>query len=166
MTEQTIQLCKSCTARKLDFKRGLLCSLTNEKPNYNNHCTSYNEDSEALQKLTTKAKEENLDKAEKKKAMSILYISCAAVLLKLVLLYNSVDMMHSQAYVIMNSAGIALFCTLGALAYYKTDFFLVKFRLAISIFGVEFVRWLAVVVSVSAILLSYFFDIMTISNKW
>lgn len=165
MSEQTTMLCKSCTARKLDFKRGLLCRLTNEKPNYNNHCTNYTEDIEALRKITAKAEEEKLDKAEKKKAMSILYISCAAVLLKLILLYSTVDMMHNQAYVIINSAAIALFCTLGALAYYKTVFFLAKFRTAISIFGVEFTRWLAVGVSITAILLSFSLDIMTIINK-
>ncbi len=166
MNEQSIQLCKTCTARKLDFNRGLLCGVTDAKPHFEKNCDNYNEDSEILQKIATKENEQEEDKAVHKRAMGILLASCSAILIKLLLLYFSIEMMRQGGYVIINCVVIAFFCVFGTLAYYKTDFFKRRFRLAIMFFGEEPTRWIVVSAAVVAILFSYYLDLMTILKLW
>jgi len=39
-----IRLCKRCTKRKFDYQKGLICSLTNEKPDFADECPDFERD--------------------------------------------------------------------------------------------------------------------------
>lgn len=39
-----IDFCKKCKKRKFDFNQGVLCQLTNEKPNFVDNCTDFEKD--------------------------------------------------------------------------------------------------------------------------
>lgn len=43
-TKQLLETCKHCKKRKFDMKRGLVCSITDEKPDFRDFCPSYNKD--------------------------------------------------------------------------------------------------------------------------
>lgn len=47
--DQHLKFCKVCTLRKMDFKRGLLCSLTNEIANFDPTCPTYVQDEQAVE---------------------------------------------------------------------------------------------------------------------
>lgn len=40
-----IEICKTCIKRKSDFQKGLVCSLTNKKPNFELTCPNFEKDS-------------------------------------------------------------------------------------------------------------------------
>ncbi|MGY6650224.1 RDD family protein [Wenyingzhuangia sp. IMCC45574] len=42
---KNLSLCKSCTNHKATLEQGIICGLTLKKPNYDNTCNDYNEDS-------------------------------------------------------------------------------------------------------------------------
>lgn len=45
MTQQEkIEICSSCKNRKMELKRGLICSLTNDKPQFEQMCDAYSEE--------------------------------------------------------------------------------------------------------------------------
>ena len=62
--EERLKFCSLCKNRKEDFKRGLLCSLTNEKATFEGECKDYvlDESEEAKQKR----QKEELQKEVKK----------------------------------------------------------------------------------------------------
>ena len=41
---ERIEYCRICTKRYMNLKVGLLCSLTNEKPDFNDTCISFHKD--------------------------------------------------------------------------------------------------------------------------
>ncbi len=45
-----IDVCKKCKKKKLDLKQGILCGLTNEKPNFEKSCPNFDND-EAIKEL-------------------------------------------------------------------------------------------------------------------
>ncbi len=49
MTER-IQFCKDCTKRKFDNQTGIICSLTNKKPEFQHKCGEFEEDTDNIQK--------------------------------------------------------------------------------------------------------------------
>ena len=54
-TTERMQYCTICTNRKTDFKIGLTCSLTNNKPDFIESCESFSKDeAEAERKLIQK----------------------------------------------------------------------------------------------------------------
>jgi hypothetical protein len=53
--EERLDFCKICENRKIDLKVGLICSLTNEKPEFDNKCEFFIKDEkEAERKLKLK----------------------------------------------------------------------------------------------------------------
>jgi hypothetical protein len=53
--KERLQFCTICENRKVDFKTGLACNLTNEKPNFENNCEFFKKDEkEAERKLKMK----------------------------------------------------------------------------------------------------------------
>jgi hypothetical protein len=44
--EEQLAICETCTNRKMDFNRGILCSITDEKPTFIDSCNQYIEDEE------------------------------------------------------------------------------------------------------------------------
>lgn len=42
--QDRLNYCKICTNRKMDFQTGIVCSLTGEKPAFENNCESFNAD--------------------------------------------------------------------------------------------------------------------------
>jgi hypothetical protein len=53
--KERLQFCTICENRKVDFKTGLVCNLTNEKPNFENNCEFFKKDEkEAERKLKMK----------------------------------------------------------------------------------------------------------------
>lgn len=42
--EERLNYCKICTKRKMDFQTGIVCSLTNEKPAFEDKCPDFNVD--------------------------------------------------------------------------------------------------------------------------
>ncbi|MBO0323654.1 hypothetical protein J0X14_15195 [Muricauda sp. CAU 1633] len=53
--EERLDFCKICTNRKTDFKIGLVCSLTNHKPDFEDECEFFIKDEkEAERKLNLK----------------------------------------------------------------------------------------------------------------
>lgn len=52
---ERLEFCTICQNRKIDFKTGLLCSLTEEKPKFENNCEKFLKDEkEAERKLKLK----------------------------------------------------------------------------------------------------------------
>ena len=52
---ERLEFCTICQNRKIDFKTGLRCSLTNEKPEFENNCEKFLKDEkEAERKLKLK----------------------------------------------------------------------------------------------------------------
>lgn len=47
--EQHLEFCKVCTLRKMNFKRGLLCSLTDEMADFDITCPTYIQDDQAVE---------------------------------------------------------------------------------------------------------------------
>ena len=45
-----IDTCKSCTNRKFDAKQGIICSLTEAKPTFNNTCLDFIQDPKIIEK--------------------------------------------------------------------------------------------------------------------
>ncbi len=56
--EERVSYCKVCIHRKMDFQQGLLCSLTNEKPNFDKFCSDFKRDI-ASEKRQKERKEES-----------------------------------------------------------------------------------------------------------
>jgi hypothetical protein len=55
--KERLEFCSICEKRHVDFKTGLVCSLTNEKPSFENSCEDFSKDAkEAERKLTQKLK--------------------------------------------------------------------------------------------------------------
>ncbi len=44
--KERLEICQTCTNRKMDFNRGILCNLSNQKPTFNDNCNEYIEDEE------------------------------------------------------------------------------------------------------------------------
>lgn len=42
--QQKLNICSTCTNRKLDINTGIVCNLTNEKPTFEPTCSDYNKD--------------------------------------------------------------------------------------------------------------------------
>jgi hypothetical protein len=42
--DEQLEFCKKCTNRKMDFQKGLVCGLTNEKADFEDTCPDFNED--------------------------------------------------------------------------------------------------------------------------
>jgi hypothetical protein len=55
--KERLEFCSICEKRHIDLKTGLVCNLTNEKPNFENICADFIKDAkEAERKLTQKLK--------------------------------------------------------------------------------------------------------------
>ncbi len=55
--KERLEFCSICEKRQVDLKTGLVCSLTNEKPTFENKCEYFTKDAEeAERKLTQKLK--------------------------------------------------------------------------------------------------------------
>jgi hypothetical protein len=53
--KERLEFCTICENRKVDFTTGLVCNLTNEKPNFENNCEFFKKDEkEAGRKLKMK----------------------------------------------------------------------------------------------------------------
>lgn len=48
--EEKIKLCATCKNRKYTLQRGVVCKLTDEKPDFSDSCESYCADEEAISK--------------------------------------------------------------------------------------------------------------------
>ena len=46
--EQKIKICKTCKNSTFDMAKGIVCSITNEKPNFENSCDKYDGDSQPV----------------------------------------------------------------------------------------------------------------------
>jgi len=51
--EEHLKFCKTCTKRILDRNVGLICSLTNEKADFENECEFYEIDEKVVEKMDT-----------------------------------------------------------------------------------------------------------------
>ena len=60
---QRLNICKKCSNRKLDMEKGVLCGLTNLKPQIENTCDNY---------IFDKEKQPNKDKYKKEDISQIL----------------------------------------------------------------------------------------------
>ncbi|MEL7145883.1 MAG: hypothetical protein AAFO69_05915 [Bacteroidota bacterium] len=69
--------CKVCTNRNMDYDKGLLCGMTNEKPSFKKTCPSFNLDEKNAERLVDRESDikkimidfytANNEKPEKKK---------------------------------------------------------------------------------------------------
>lgn len=48
--EEKLEICSTCTKRKFNPEKGLICSLTNEEPIFDDECPAFEADSDQLQK--------------------------------------------------------------------------------------------------------------------
>ena len=48
--KEKLEFCTICTKRELNFKTGLVCSITNEKPNFENNCENFDKDADEARK--------------------------------------------------------------------------------------------------------------------
>jgi hypothetical protein len=51
---EKLQVCKVCLKRTFESSKGIVCSLTNEKPNFVNDCDDYDVDEIANNKMNSK----------------------------------------------------------------------------------------------------------------
>lgn len=58
--EEQLKLCKACKNQKFDLTLGVICSLTNERADFDDACSSYVEDIELKQKQTSKVFENEI----------------------------------------------------------------------------------------------------------
>lgn len=56
-----LAFCKQCTHRKFEKSQGIICSLTNRKPDFHKNCSNYNQD----EALKFKTAEESLQRDER-----------------------------------------------------------------------------------------------------
>ena len=49
--EERLEFCKICQNRKVDFKTGLVCSLTNEKPEFEDTCKDFVKDEKEAERV-------------------------------------------------------------------------------------------------------------------
>ena len=56
--EERLNYCKVCKHRKLDFDRGVICSLTGDIPLFESECEKYDVDTEEVERLETQKKED------------------------------------------------------------------------------------------------------------
>ncbi|WP_179317932.1 hypothetical protein [Winogradskyella undariae] len=56
--EYHLTFCKICDNRKIDFNKGLICSLTNDIADFNEYCVTFNLDSSELEEYKEKIKSE------------------------------------------------------------------------------------------------------------
>ena len=55
--EQVQNFCRKCTKRKFDASKGIICSLTFEKPDFEHSCNDYVEDEEAARQIVDATEE-------------------------------------------------------------------------------------------------------------
>lgn len=60
--EYHLTFCKICNNRKKDFNKGLICSLTNDRADFNEHCPTFDLDSSELEQIRVKVKNQIDDK--------------------------------------------------------------------------------------------------------
>ncbi|MDN5203791.1 hypothetical protein QQ008_20540 [Fulvivirgaceae bacterium BMA10] len=51
--QEQLKFCRTCQKRQLDPQRGIVCSLTNEKPTFTDNCPNYQIDSSEAQRLAS-----------------------------------------------------------------------------------------------------------------
>jgi hypothetical protein len=52
--DERLQFCKVCNNRKMDFNAGMLCKLTNSKPDFEEKCPSFDMDSVAAKEYLSR----------------------------------------------------------------------------------------------------------------
>ncbi|MFY0603004.1 MAG: hypothetical protein JXQ93_03575 [Flavobacteriaceae bacterium] len=53
-TKEQLEFCKKCENKTLDLKVGVICSLTNAKPNFGDSCKDFTVDSVEVQKMVAR----------------------------------------------------------------------------------------------------------------
>ncbi len=51
--QEQLVFCKKCTRRKMDFKQGLICEISNEKADFIDNCLNFNLDTSVKESLDT-----------------------------------------------------------------------------------------------------------------
>ena len=88
-----IELCKKCKNRKFDFKRGILCGLTDEKPTFEINCPHFEKDE-------TVKEYKGLDLKPNDQQAKVLLIS-----LKIILVINFIFLIFNTLQYIYSSVG-------------------------------------------------------------
>jgi len=57
-----LSYCKVCNNRKKDFRKGLICALTNDRADFSDHCPTFNLDTSELEKIRNEIKAQIDDK--------------------------------------------------------------------------------------------------------
>ena len=53
--DQQLAFCKKCTNRKMDFQQGILCNLTDRKPDFADECPNFNLDKHVKEMVSEEA---------------------------------------------------------------------------------------------------------------
>ncbi|MDT7832334.1 hypothetical protein RQM59_08080 [Flavobacteriaceae bacterium S356] len=53
--DQQLAFCKKCTNRKMDFQQGILCNLTDRKPDFTDECPNFNLDEHVKEVVSEEA---------------------------------------------------------------------------------------------------------------
>ena len=78
--EDRLSICRTCTNRKLDFSKGLLCSLTEKIACFETICEMYILDVEAKEKEDAKKANELVNKRAHKKILLLAYLVTGTIL--------------------------------------------------------------------------------------
>jgi Flp pilus assembly protein TadB len=60
--EEHLRFCEICTKRQVNFKKGMVCSLTGEHATFDPTCPDYDEDHHEIEKKEKKLAEDKLEK--------------------------------------------------------------------------------------------------------
>ena len=89
-----IELCKKCTKREFDFKQGIVCGLTNEKPDFEDSCPDFDRD-ETVTAYTGLSIKPNGQRA--KNAITLIWIVLVLEIVSFVSGYFQYDLLQTVA---------------------------------------------------------------------
>lgn len=100
MKPKNLAFCESCVNKSFDKRKGITCGLTNEKPNFEDHCPSFNFDKDNY-RYAYNSLNENSIKAERGTRFVNYLIDYLATVILVVLLSNYLVLMAFLSPILM-----------------------------------------------------------------
>ncbi len=88
--KERLQYCKTCEKREFNSSIGIVCSLTKEKPNFQNRCSDYVMDAKAVEKIKAQISYNNTssESVEKESNPVWFFIGLLIAVIKLLLIFG------------------------------------------------------------------------------
>ncbi len=155
--KEQLKICKSCIHKKNDFKKGIVCNITNDIPNFYIDCKDYSLNQDFIfEEEKKKIEKANSSKQNTVILLAVLFFILTFLIQATIMYFKEID---NKRY-LFSFLIIALFDFLIVNAYFKLNYFYIKFHKAINLFGEKTTQRIIIILSIILLLASYIFYII------